>query len=62
MAIEYQQQTSLEAKPMEHQVQAMVHQFPSFGDQPPNSVLQLATIPPQIYPYHLQLAQPSLQE
>lgn len=62
MAIEYQQQTSMEAKPMDHhQVEANMDQFPFFGEQP-NSVLQLATIPPQMYPYHLQLAQPSLQD
>ncbi|XP_048334056.1 protein TRANSPARENT TESTA 16 [Ziziphus jujuba] len=61
MALEYQQ-TSMEAKPMEHQ-QPALDQFPYFGEQP-NSVLQLATnIPAHIYPYHLQLAQPStLQE
>ncbi|KAF3455903.1 hypothetical protein FNV43_RR00545 [Rhamnella rubrinervis] len=63
MAMEYQQQTSMEAKPMDHhQVEANMEQLPFFGEQQPNSVLQLATIPPQMYPYHLQLAQPSLQD
>lgn len=62
MALEYQQ-SSMEEKPMEHQQAHALDQFPFFGEQP-NSMLQLATnIPPHIYPYHLQLAQPSnLQE
>ncbi|EEF48650.1 protein TRANSPARENT TESTA 16 [Ricinus communis] len=55
-ALEYQQAT-MEAKPVEHQ--QVLDQFPFCGE--PNSVLQLATIPSQIHPYHLQLAQPNLQ-
>ncbi|KAE8022998.1 hypothetical protein FH972_008755 [Carpinus fangiana] len=57
-AIEYQQ-AAMEAKPVEnHQV---VDQFQLYGEQP-CSVLQLATFPPDIQPYHLQLAQPSFQD
>ncbi|KDP37522.1 hypothetical protein JCGZ_05961 [Jatropha curcas] len=57
VAMEYQQAT-IEAKPVEHQ--HVLDQFPFCGE--PSSVLQLATIPSQIHSYHLQLAQPNLQE
>ncbi|KAJ8759283.1 hypothetical protein K2173_006803 [Erythroxylum novogranatense] len=60
-ALEYQQ-AAMEAKPAEHHHQHEQHQvldqFPFCGE--PSSVLQLATIPPQLHPYHLQLAQPNL--
>ncbi|KAG5241645.1 protein TRANSPARENT TESTA [Salix suchowensis] len=56
LALEYQQ-AAMEAKPVEHQ-QVLDH-FPFCGE--PSSVLQLSTISHQIDPYHLQLAQPSLQ-
>ncbi|GAV72266.1 SRF-TF domain-containing protein/K-box domain-containing protein [Cephalotus follicularis] len=56
-ALEYQQ-IAMEAKPAEHH--QILDQFPFYGEQP-SSVLQLATIPPQLHPYHLQLAQPNLQ-
>ncbi|KAJ4838853.1 Protein TRANSPARENT TESTA 16 [Turnera subulata] len=55
-ALEYQQ-AAMEAKPVDHQ--QVLDQFPFCGE--PSSVLQLGTIPPQIHPYHLQLAQPNLQ-
>ncbi|KAF5450101.1 hypothetical protein F2P56_030477 [Juglans regia] len=57
-AIEYQQ-AAMEGKTVEHQ-QVGDH-FSLYGDQP-SSVLQLATIPPHIQPYHLQLAQPNLRD
>lgn len=57
-AIEYEQ-GGMEAKPVEHQ-QAVMDQFPFFGE--PSSVLQLSTIPQQFHSYHLQLAQPNLQD
>lgn len=63
-ALEYNQQASIEAKPAEAHQQAL-EQFTFFGDQPLGSMLQLAPIPPNLYPYHhqLQLAQPgNLQE
>ncbi|CAK7338015.1 unnamed protein product [Dovyalis caffra] len=53
-ALDYQQ-AAIEAKPVEHQ--QVLDQFPFCGE--PSSVLQLSTI---THPYHLQLAQPSLQE
>ncbi|KAG6775520.1 hypothetical protein POTOM_018977 [Populus tomentosa] len=51
------QQAAIEAKPVEHQ--QVLDQFPFCGE--PSSVLQLSNITHQIDPYHLQLAQPSLQ-
>ncbi|KAJ6929543.1 protein TRANSPARENT TESTA 16-like isoform X2 [Populus alba x Populus x berolinensis] len=51
------QQAAIEAKPLEHQ--QVLDQFPFCGE--PSSVLQLSNITHQIDPYHLQLAQPSLQ-
>ncbi|KAJ6774871.1 PROTEIN TRANSPARENT TESTA 16-LIKE ISOFORM X1 [Salix purpurea] len=51
------QQAAIEVKPAEHQ--QVLDQFPFCGE--PSSVLQLSNITHQIDPYHLQLAQPSLQ-
>jgi hypothetical protein len=57
-AIEYHQ-AAMEAKQVEHH--QVVDQIPLYGEHP-CSVLQLATFPPDIQPYHLQLAQPSFQD
>ncbi|KAF9682023.1 hypothetical protein SADUNF_Sadunf05G0064300 [Salix dunnii] len=51
------QQTAIEVKPVEHQ--QVLDQFPFCGE--PSSVLQLSNITHHIDPYHLQLAQPTLQ-
>lgn len=62
--MEYQQ-AAMEAKPVEHHQQILDH-FPFCGEQLQTSTVQLQlatnTIPPQIHPYHLQLAQPNLQD
>ena len=59
-ALDYQQ-AAIEVKPVEHHHQ-MLDQFPFFGEEGPNSVLQLSTIHPQLHPYGLQLTQPHLQD
>ncbi|KAJ7942652.1 Transcription factor, MADS-box [Quillaja saponaria] len=65
--LEYQQ-AAMEAKPMEHQQQIVMDEFPFFGDQSSSRMLQLGstvtTVPPNFHPYHdhLQLAQPSLRD
>lgn len=59
MAIEYQK-AALEAKPDETHQHQMLDYFQFCGE--PSSVLQLATISDQMHPYHLQLAQPNLQD
>nr|VDC82536.1 unnamed protein product [Brassica rapa] len=62
-AMEFQQ-AGIETKPGEYQ--QFLEQVQYYNEhqqqQPPNSVLQLATLPSEIDPnYHLQLAQPNLQ-
>ncbi|XP_010522059.1 PREDICTED: protein TRANSPARENT TESTA 16 isoform X2 [Tarenaya hassleriana] len=57
-AVEYQQ-VAMEGKPPENQ--QFLEQLQFYGEQP-SSVLQLATIPSEIHPYSLQLAQPNLQD
>ena len=64
-AMEFQQ-AGIETKPGEYQ--QFLEQVQYYNDhhqqqqQQPNSVLQLATLPSEIDPnYHLQLAQPTLQ-
>ncbi|KAL6312369.1 hypothetical protein AAG906_008039 [Vitis piasezkii] len=59
-ALDYQQ-AAIEVKPVEHHHQ-MLDQFPFFGEEGPDSVLQLSTIHPQLHPYGLQLTQPHLQD
>ncbi|XP_038691354.1 protein TRANSPARENT TESTA 16 isoform X2 [Tripterygium wilfordii] len=66
-ALDYQQAMVGEAKPVEHhhhqQQQAMLDHLSQLYGEQPSSVLQLGTnIPPQFHPYHLQLAQPNLQD
>ncbi|KAJ0037920.1 hypothetical protein Pint_23207 [Pistacia integerrima] len=60
LAIEYQQ-AALEAKPDESHQQQILDHFQFCGEQP-SSVLQLATMSNHIHAYHLQLAQPNLQD
>ncbi|CAA7023455.1 unnamed protein product [Microthlaspi erraticum] len=62
-AVDQFQQAGIDTKPGEYQ--QFLEQLQYYNDhhqQQPNSVLQLATLPSEIDPnYHLQLAQPSLQ-
>ncbi|WZY84600.1 hypothetical protein YC2023_030984 [Brassica napus] len=62
-AMEFQQ-AGIETKPGEYQqfLEQVQYYNEHHQQQPPNSVLQLATLPSEIDPnYHLQLAQPNLQ-
>ena len=55
-----QQQLGIELKPVEEQ--QVMEQFPFSGEEQPSSVLQLATLPPHLYPYRLQPTHPNLQD
>ncbi|KAJ9707928.1 hypothetical protein PVL29_000142 [Vitis rotundifolia] len=44
------------------QQQQVMEQFPFSGEEQPSTVLQLATLPPHVYPCRLQPTHPNLQD
>ncbi|KAA8538403.1 hypothetical protein F0562_028051 [Nyssa sinensis] len=58
----HQQQAMTELKLVGQQQQQVLDQFPFYGEEQPSSVLQLANLPLNLYPYRLQPIQPNLQE